>query len=65
MGTFGVIEATAVPRMIPGNREHEGFSELHRVLEEPVLKRELFTEPVIIDRLELLRYRNNFLCRVV
>jgi len=30
----------------------------------PVLKRELFPDPVIIDRLELLHYEDNFICRV-
>ena len=35
-----------------------------RILLTPVLKKELFTSPVIIETLELLRYRNNFICRV-
>ena len=29
-----------------------------------MLKRELFTSPVIIETLELLRYKDSFLCRV-
>jgi L-alanine-DL-glutamate epimerase-like enolase superfamily enzyme len=33
-------------------------------LAQPVLKRELFTAPVIIESLELLRHGNHFLCRV-
>ncbi|WKN44985.1 mandelate racemase/muconate lactonizing enzyme family protein [Tunicatimonas pelagia] len=37
---------------------------LDDILAQPVLKRELFPNPVIIDRLELLRYENSFLCRV-
>jgi L-alanine-DL-glutamate epimerase-like enolase superfamily enzyme len=40
------------------------YSQLDRALAEPVLKRELFPSPVIIDRLELLQDRNNFICRV-
>jgi L-alanine-DL-glutamate epimerase-like enolase superfamily enzyme len=40
------------------------YARLDAVLEKPVLKRELFAAPVIIDTLELLRFRNNFLCRV-
>lgn len=32
--------------------------------QEPVLKSNLFPDPVIIDRLELLRYKDNFICRV-
>ena len=37
---------------------------LDKVLAQPVLKRALFPDPVIIDRLELLRYEDNFICRV-
>ena len=39
-------------------------ADLDDVLAQPVLKRSLFPDPVIIDRLELLRYEDNFLCRV-
>ena len=37
---------------------------LDTVLAQPVLKRALFPEPILIDRLELLRYQDNFICRV-
>ncbi|MHC4518131.1 MAG: enolase-like domain-containing protein, partial [Planctomycetota bacterium] len=37
---------------------------LDEILKQPVLKKELFATPVIIETLELLRYRGNFLCRV-
>ena len=37
---------------------------LDEILKKPVLKKELFATPVIIETLELLRYRGNFLCRV-
>jgi L-alanine-DL-glutamate epimerase-like enolase superfamily enzyme len=37
---------------------------LDRVREQPVLKRELFPSPVTIASVELLRDRNNFICRV-
>lgn len=37
---------------------------LDEILEKPVLKKEFFTNPVIIETLELLRYKNNFICRV-
>ena len=37
---------------------------LDDILAQPVLKRALFPDPVIIDRLELLRYGDNFLCRI-
>ena len=40
------------------------YAKLDAVLKQPVLKRELFTTPVIIETLELLRLNDNFLCRV-
>jgi len=40
------------------------YSTLDEILKEPVLKKEPFTTPVIIETLELLRYKGNFLCRV-
>jgi L-alanine-DL-glutamate epimerase-like enolase superfamily enzyme len=40
------------------------YSALDAVLSQPVLKRELFPDPVIIDSLELLRDRDNTICRV-
>ncbi len=40
------------------------YAKLDEILRQPVLKRELFNTPVIIESLELLRYRNDFLCRV-
>jgi L-alanine-DL-glutamate epimerase-like enolase superfamily enzyme len=45
-------------------REDPRYSKLDEALKQPVLKRELFKEPVIIETLELLRYGNNFLCHV-
>lgn len=33
-------------------------------LRRPVLKKELFADPVLIDRVELLRFNDNFICRV-
>ncbi len=40
------------------------YDKLDKILKLPVLKRELFPSPVIIETLELLRDRNNFICRV-
>lgn len=45
-------------------RQNERYTKLDAALKRPVLKRDLFPSPVIIDTLELLRYGNNFLCRV-
>ena len=40
------------------------YATLDEILKQPVLKRGLFTSPIIIKTIELLRDRNNFLCRV-
>lgn len=40
------------------------FQHLDKSHSEPVLKKDLFNSPVIIESIELLRRNNNFLCRV-
>ena len=40
------------------------FDKLDQVLKQPVFKKELFPEPVLIETLELLQYNNSYLCRV-
>jgi L-alanine-DL-glutamate epimerase-like enolase superfamily enzyme len=40
------------------------YAKLDEILREPVFKRQLFASPVIIESLELLRYKDSFLCRV-
>lgn len=41
------------------------YSGLDEILNQPVLRLDGLTGPVIMERIELLRYRDNFLCRVV
>jgi L-alanine-DL-glutamate epimerase-like enolase superfamily enzyme len=55
--------AGAAPRS-DSRRQNPRYAKLDEVLRTPVLRRELFATPVIIDSLELLRYKNSFLCRV-
>ena len=40
------------------------YGALDEVLNRPVLRKELFPDPVIIEQLDLLRYKDNFICRV-
>ena len=40
------------------------YARLDAILKQPVFKKELFAAPVIIASLELLRFKNSFLCRV-
>jgi L-alanine-DL-glutamate epimerase-like enolase superfamily enzyme len=41
------------------------YAKLDEILKLPVLKKELFSSPVIIQSLELLRFNNSFICRVM
>jgi L-alanine-DL-glutamate epimerase-like enolase superfamily enzyme len=40
------------------------YAKLDEALAKPVFKRELFKEPSIIETIELLHYKNSWLCRV-
>jgi L-alanine-DL-glutamate epimerase-like enolase superfamily enzyme len=40
------------------------YPQLDQILRQPVLKRDLFPTPILIESLELLRYKDSFLCRV-
>lgn len=40
------------------------YERLDEVLAQPVFRNEFFPEPVIIETLELLRFKDSFLCRV-
>src|SRR5579859_3394625 len=40
------------------------YAKLDEILRQSVLKRELFKSPILIESLELLRYKDDFLCRV-
>jgi len=42
----------------------ERFDRLDKVLKQPILKKAFFPAPVIIQTIELLQYKNNYLCRV-
>ena len=40
------------------------YSKFDAIISQPVLKREQFKTPIIIDTLDLLRYKDSFICRV-
>jgi hypothetical protein len=42
----------------------DAYRRVDEAANQPVLKRELFPDPVIIESAELLRYEGNYLCRV-
>lgn len=68
----GVLGGLALPlpavaagtARVPSRRPNPRYARLDEILKQPVLKRELFAAPVIIETLELLRYKDSFLCRV-
>ena len=59
----GIAASVPVKLSVRGNAP-EKYERLDKVLGIAVLKRELFSSPVIIETLELLRLRNTYLCRV-
>ncbi|MEX0332463.1 MAG: mandelate racemase/muconate lactonizing enzyme family protein [Puniceicoccaceae bacterium] len=61
--------ATGTTEASTGLRGHShepvtNYKTLDAILKQPVLRRGLFPNPVTIDSVELLRDRNNFICRV-
>ncbi|MCH8216400.1 MAG: mandelate racemase/muconate lactonizing enzyme family protein [Planctomycetes bacterium] len=64
----GGITAAALPLSSYGSpeadSENANYAKLDAVLNEPVFRKELFVDPVIIESVELLRYGKSFLCRV-
>lgn len=56
---------SVLPRRGPGVAFSEAdYARLDDALAKPVLKKELSRDPVLIDKVELLRYQNKFVCRV-
>ena len=48
----------------PAAHANPKYAKLDEILRQPVLKRELFSTPIIIETLELLRMGDSFICRV-
>jgi L-alanine-DL-glutamate epimerase-like enolase superfamily enzyme len=62
-GAAGAQFLNAPRHGLPGSLQ-DRYRKLDAVLQQPVFKREFFPDPVIIDTVELLHYRNSYLCRV-
>ena len=61
----GLLAPRSTPHHIPASAElRENYAKCDAAAARPVFKRELFTNPVIIDTIELLHYKNSWLCRV-
>jgi L-alanine-DL-glutamate epimerase-like enolase superfamily enzyme len=59
-----VFAASFPANLVPTLNVKEKYSTLDEILKKPVLKKELFSEPVIIETLDLLKMNDTFLCRV-
>jgi L-alanine-DL-glutamate epimerase-like enolase superfamily enzyme len=56
--------AYPLPALAQPDADDPSFARLDAALDRPVFKKEIFEDPVIIESVELLRYRTSFLCRV-
>lgn len=61
--------AAALPAVAQGKPcrtvgPNPNYAKLDAILKQPVFRRELFPEPVMIESLELLHYGKSYLCRV-
>jgi len=65
-GLAGGTAAATFPLSAFGRQEtvEANCARLDAVLAQPIFKKELFADPVIIDSVELLRYGSSYLCRV-
>ena len=59
-GAFAAAPMAAAPSAAVAAR----YRKLDEILAQPVLKKQLFSSPVIIETLELLRLGDSYLCRV-
>ncbi len=64
LGTAAATLPTACKTQGLAKGAAANYEKLDIVLKQPVFKKELFPSPVIIEKLELLRYKDNFICRV-
>ncbi len=56
--------AAHVPLAAASPQVQARFANLDAILKQPVLKKQLFSKPIIIESLELLRLGDSFLCKV-
>lgn len=68
LGSTALLASSCVPTQKEAKHGSEAlaarYEALDEVLKQPVLKKELFTSPVIIESLDLLVHEGKFLCRV-
>jgi L-alanine-DL-glutamate epimerase-like enolase superfamily enzyme len=68
-GSFGAaaLSLSSCDQKITSNSQIDiksKYEKLDKILEQPILKKNLFSTQVIIESVELLRYERSFICRV-
>ena len=56
--------ADSPPPSLTSEAVNARYRKLDEIMKQPVLKKQFFSTPVIIDTVELLRLNNSFICRV-
>ncbi len=64
VGGAGAALPAAAAHAASESVSNPNYAKLDAILKQPVLKRQFFSSPVMIETLELLRLGDNFLCRV-
>lgn len=49
---------------VSGEKVSEKYERLDKILRQPIFKKELFNTPIVIETVDLLRYKNSFICRI-
>ena len=62
-GAAAALPSAAHARACAASSPAAAYAKLDEILKQPVFKRELFPSPVVIESLELLHYKNSYLCR--
>lgn len=63
---IGILGSSMLTSCLPGEAGAQNdFTELDEVIARPVLRTEFFSQPVVVDKLELLEADGNFICRVI
>ncbi|MBN2327069.1 MAG: mandelate racemase/muconate lactonizing enzyme family protein [Candidatus Omnitrophica bacterium] len=65
-GFVGGVAVAAHPSssIAQSDADNPNYVKLDEILDQPTFKKELFSDPIIIESVDLLRYKNSFLCRV-
>ncbi len=63
-GLMGTLPSIAATRSTMAPALKARYAKLDAAASQPVFKRELFTEPAIIESVDLLHYKNSWICRV-